>query len=67
MQSELRRRPSDWYTVTASASSCKIKGGRTRADKIGVGAGDDIGVATSKTQVWCTHTPIKSLSAPARR
>jgi len=32
------------------------KGGRTRADKIGVGAGGDIVVATSTTQVWCTHT-----------
>jgi len=43
------------------------KGGRTRADKIGVGAGGDIVVATSTTQVWCKHTPTKSVSAPARR
>ena len=30
--------------------------GRTRADKIGIGAGGDIVVATSRTQVCCTHT-----------
>jgi glycerol-3-phosphate acyltransferase PlsY len=41
------------------------QGGRTRADKIGVGAGVDIVVATSTTQVWCTHIPTKSVSAPA--
>ena len=43
------------------------KGGRTRTDKIGVGAGVDIVVATSTTQVSCTHMPTKSPSALARR
>jgi hypothetical protein len=32
------------------------KGGRTRTNKISVGAGVDILVANSTTQVWCTHT-----------
>ena len=43
------------------------KGGRTRTDKIGVGAGTDIVFPTSKTHVCRTHRPTKSLSAPARQ
>ena len=43
------------------------EGGRTRTDKIGVGADTDIVFPTSKTQVCRTHRPTKSLSAPARR
>ena len=43
------------------------EGGRTRTDKIGVGAGTDIVFPTSKTQVCRTHRPTKSLSVPARR
>jgi len=52
-----------------SPAGTHYEGGRTRANKIGVGAGGDIVVATSTTQVWCTHThtPTKSVSAPARR
>jgi hypothetical protein len=49
---------------TTRHSSSSV-GGRTRTDKIGVGAGVDIVVATSTTQVWCTHIPTKSVSAPA--
>jgi len=44
----------------------ETKGGRTRTDKIVVGAGVDIVVAASATQVWCTHIPAKSPSALAR-
>jgi hypothetical protein len=40
------------------------KGGYTHTDKIG--AGVDIVVAISTTQVWCTHIPTKSLLALAR-
>jgi len=54
--------------AVAVAVHCrKRKGGRTRTDKIGVGAGTDIVFPTSKTQVCRTHRPTKSLSAPARQ
>ena len=39
-----------------SPTSTHCEGGRTRLCKIGVGAGDDIVVATSTTKVWCSHT-----------
>ena len=39
-------------TVSSAGSVMLSKGGRTRTDKIGVGAGVDIVVATSTTQVW---------------
>jgi len=50
-----------------SPAGTHYEGGRKLADKIGVGTGGDIVVATSTTQVWCTHTSTKSVSAPARR
>ena len=63
-----KRAASSYTEHTQSPVALPIaKGGRTRADKIGIGAGGDIVVATSRTQVWCTRTPTKSVSAPARR
>jgi hypothetical protein len=55
-------RPNSMMFVTVDR-----KGGYTHTDKIGVGAGVDIVVAISTTQVWCTHIPKKSLLALARR
>jgi hypothetical protein len=52
---------------TTQVRKLSIKGGRTRTDKIGAGAGTDIVFPTSKTPVCRTHRPTKSLSAPARR
>ena len=56
------------FSSAAVSSAAKFRSWKRRlTDKIGVGAGGDIVVATSTTQVWCTHTPTKSVSAPARQ
>ena len=57
--------PSSYWSTGRSVGHCQ--GGRTRTDKIGVGAGTDIVFPTSKTRVCRTHRSTKSLSAPAMR